>query len=139
MRIEVRVLNKGEVFPCSIKKAKELFKNTALVLNFAKYGRVFGTFSNTPDKFYVKHNVKGTVVAASYMSCGVESSMISFYVLKATEYSNVLKEKFETEFLPEFLRLYETIRYRNEEKNITNLLLIELVNNELKTHHLTFR
>ena len=54
MKINARPLNEGETFVCSMKKAKEMFKNTDVHLNFAYYTRDYGTFAETQDRYFVK-------------------------------------------------------------------------------------
>ena len=54
MELKVGRLNNGEMFCCSGKKAKDLFKDTEIHLNFAFYGRIYGTFAETKAGYYLK-------------------------------------------------------------------------------------
>ena len=138
MRILSRKLNNGETFPCSFLEAKRIFKDTDTVLNFSKFGRDFGTFANTPDRFYVKHNIKGRVIAAAYMHPKRKEQMISFYVLKVNDYTDGQRKLFESEYLPEFYKLYESMRFSNENISITHMLLVELVDKKFIIHKMSY-
>ena len=108
-------INKSEVFPCSFKSAKKIFADTTCTLNFAEHGKYFGTFARTPDAFFVKKNIQGVVVAATYMYEGNDTPFISFYVIKADNYNDNLRKRFELEILPKIYQfvvdLQNTHRY----------------------------
>ena len=44
MKVKVRPLNEGETFCCSIRKAKEVFRNTDVYLDFSYLGRDYSTW-----------------------------------------------------------------------------------------------
>ncbi len=139
MEVHVRPLNKGEVFPCSVKSAKELFKGTEVNLNFAYTSRVYGTFLNTPDMFYLKNNIRGIVLSSMYMSAGYVQPTISFFVIKSSSYNLTLKKEFETSFLPQYLQLYKSMIDEKVQNSETTVMLVELVNDNLKVHKFKFR
>ena len=95
MKIDVRPLYKGETFCCSIKSAKELFKDTPVYLDFSYLSRTFGTFAYTSDAYYVKNNIKGHVISSMYMRPRDENPIYSFYVIKNTLCSTQIKEEYE--------------------------------------------
>ena len=117
-----------------MKTAKDIFRNTELCLNFACYGRNYQTFSNIPDYYYVKHNVKGIIIAASYMHNRELSPLLSFNVIKQTDITPEIKKEFEQRFLPEYYKLY--IEKLNSKILIpkTTVLLTELYDGKLKLH-----
>ena len=134
MKVKKGKLNPGEIFPCAISAAKKVFGDTDVFLNFASILKDYGTFANTPDRFYVKHNVKGRILAAMYgKQC--EEQMISFYRLKDCEYSDELKAEFEDKYLPEFYRLHKTLEDIGD-GNRVHLMLVELTEHKLKLHEI---
>ena len=70
MEVKVRPLNRGETFCCSVKTAKEMFKNTDIYLDFAYLGRNYRTWAETPDAYYWKRNVKGRILATMQTRSG---------------------------------------------------------------------
>ena len=78
MKIDSRPLNKGETFCCSMRAAKELFRNYNITLNFSYLGRDFGTFAETPDRYYVERNVKGRIVSSLYMRTNDKNAILSY-------------------------------------------------------------
>ena len=136
MEIKVRPLNKGETFTCSIKKAKEYFKNTSVVLNFAYTNRVYSTFANTPHAVYLKNRIKGIIVSSMFMSSQREKALLSFYVIKDKDMPCQLKNEFENNYLPEYLKFYRSI-YNNKNPNgIESTMIIELINGTFKIHYI---
>lgn len=133
MRILKRPLNPGEIFACSMQKVKEKFHDTSVVLNFAYYSRNYGTFSNTPDFYYVQKNIKGTVICSMYMYSKQKEPIISFYVLKRDMYSNELQSEFSEKFLDLFYDLYLSL-YQDNDMQRNCFLLVELDNGKLKKH-----
>ena len=134
MKINARPLNEGETFVCSMKKAKEMFKNTDVHLNFAYYTRDYGTFAETQDRYFVKKNITGRVVASMYMHSGYKSPILSFYVIGKNNFCDELRVEFEQKYLPEFYKLYQTMLKDDGLIINTKLMLVEYVNNELKLH-----
>ena len=139
MKITVRPLNNGEVFPCSLHIAKQIFRTTSIHLNFAYYGRDFGTFARTPDFYLVKKNIKGCVITSMYIREKQEDPILSFYVLKEMSWTKELKNEFEQTFLPEYYRLYNSLAFRETSENTTHMIITELVEGELKLHHWIMR
>lgn len=138
MEILSRPLNKGEVFPCSFKSAKSFFKDTDVVLNFAKYSRVFGTFANTTDAFYVKKNISGRIIASMYMHYKKPCPLLNFFVLKDCDFNEALTNKFESKVLLHFHNFYTEV-YNTPTKNQTEVMLVELQNSDLKMHRFKFK
>ena len=138
MEIKTRTLNKGETFCCSFRKAKELFKNTDIVLNFGYTSRTFGTFIKSPTFFYVKNYIKGKVIASMYSYSNKETSLLNFYVVQEALFNENLKQTFEESYLPKFYDFYVN---RASDTNLslkTKVLLIEFVNGTLKQHEFEF-
>ena len=133
MEIKSRTVNKGETFPCSFRAAKEAFKKTKIILNFSYTGRSFGTFTNTPDRFYVQKNVQGTVVSSIYCT-GAENLLLNFYVIKSLEYSQKLKYEFESAILPILYNFYEDSLKTSVLRNRTQVMLVELLNGNFNIH-----
>ena len=138
MKVDVRPLNKGETFCCSVKRAKEMFKDTEVHLNFAFFGRIYGTFAETPDAYFMKKNIRGQVVSAMYIYSGVAASMLSFYVVKQNEFPHILKVRYETAFLPEIFRIYQEQMKKNALINQVKLVLVEVYQNQLIMHEFDF-
>lgn len=139
MEVHVRPLNKGEIFPCSVKSAKKLFKDTEVNLNFAYTSRVYGTFLNTPDMFYSKNNIRGIVLSSMHISAGYTQPTISFFVIKSSSYNLNLQKEFEASFLPQYLELYKSMVNEKVQNSETTVMLVELVNDNLKLHKFKFR
>ena len=134
MKVVVRRLNSGEVFPCTVKSAKSIFNQTEVTLNFAQYGRDFGTFSNTPDRFFVQRNVKGHIIASMYAHVGVTNAMLSFYVIKQKDYGLPQIERFEKEILPSFYDFYSKIIKSNDIFGSCYIMLVELLDGNLNVY-----
>ena len=136
MEIKIRPLNTGESFLCSIKKAKEVFRDTSVTLSFAYTSRIYGTFSRTPDAFYLKNKIKGTVVASMAMHPTEKTPLLCFYVLKKKDISSQIQHEFETKFLLEFYHFYQTIANDQTLNNSSEKILVELLNGRLNMHKL---
>ena len=79
--------------------ALEMFKNTDVHLNFAYYTRDYGTFAETQDRYFVKKNITGRVVASMYMHSGYKSPILSFYVIGKNNFCDELRVEFEQKYL----------------------------------------
>lgn len=134
MEIKSRPLNEGETFPCSFKTAKSIFKDTAVFLDFAYLGRSYAVFANTPDAYYLKHKIKGYIVASMNMQPREERSILSFYVVRKRDFLPSLQTNFEKKYLPEFYDFYQRLLHTDtwEEKAVS--MLVELADSELKSH-----
>lgn len=134
MKVKTRPLNKGETFLCSFKRAKELFKDTSVMLNFAYTNRMYGTFARTPQAFYLKNNIKGAVIAHMGMYPRETEPLLSLFVQKKENISPKLQEEFETKYLPQFYDFYQ--RYFNDTSlnNQAISMLVELFEGTLKVH-----
>ncbi len=77
-----------------MKKAKILFADTSAVLDFSSVSRIYGTFKNTFDMFYLKNNIKGRVISSMYMYPGESNPFLSFYVLKKKDYPEEIQQEF---------------------------------------------
>ena len=134
MKVKVRPLNEGETFCCSLRKAKEVFRNTDVYLDFSYLGRDYSTWAETPDAYFWKRNVKGRIVASMLTHSGTESPILSFYVVKEDIFPIECKMEFEQKYLPEFYRLYETMLNENGSIINTKLMIVEYIENKLKLH-----
>lgn len=137
MKVKIRPLNKGELFPCTLKRAKELFEETAVILDFAHTGRTYVTFANTPSGFYLKNEIKGIVIASMYMYPGIKDPLLSFFVLKKTEFTFQLQDEFENKYLPEFYNFYHLLS--NAGSGESQTLLVELIDGKLRLHRVRLR
>ena len=138
MKVLSRPLNKGETFPCSIRSAKELFKDTDVTLNFSYTARTYGTFVNTPDMFYCRNNIRGVILSSMYMYTCNHDAMLSFYVVKSNKFNRDLQTEYESEFLPQYLQLYKRLVVVGPHNSETTVMLVELVDNALKLHTFKF-
>lgn len=137
MQIKSRAINNKETFCCSFKKAKELFKNTDVVLSFGYTSRSFGTFVGTPDYYYVKRNIKGKILASMYSYSIEQTPLLCFFPTAKAEFNEKLRQVFEETYLPKFYDIYLN-RVPNEKASKTKVLLIEFVENTLKEHVFQF-
>ena len=135
-----RPLNKGETFCCSMRAVKELFREYNITLDFSYLGRDFGTFAETPDRYYVERNVKGRIVSSLYMYTNQARPILSFYVLKEENYSPELRTQYEKEFLPEHLRMYKELTKNPEAKKIDDkIMLVTLKDGKFNLYETTLR
>jgi hypothetical protein len=139
MEIKSCPLNRGEVFPCSYAKAKKIFINTPVILNFAYTSRIYGTFCNTPDRFFVKKNINGTIIASMYMRPMEIRPMLCFYVLKEHQYSNQLRKEFEDMYLNLFFDFYSSLAICDSDIRDVHLMLVELKNNCFSLHQTKYK
>lgn len=134
MKVYFRPLNSNEIFPCSVRKAKEIFRNTDVTLSFAYGCRIYGAFLNTPPAFYLKNKIKGRVIADTTMYPRLKNMHISFFVIKAKDYNAQLQKEFEEKYLMEFYRLYESMLNDSTLNNKGVSMLVELIDGKLKLH-----
>ena len=134
MEIKTRPLNTGETFACSFKKAKDVFKNTKVVLNFAYTGRDYGAFANTPSASYLKRNIKGRVIAFMCLYPSKERGMLCFFVIKKHDFNEPLKLDFEENFLPLFYDFYKKLSSDLSLNTVSEVMLVELIGGKLKLH-----
>lgn len=134
MEIKTRPLNKGEIFPCSFKSAKSVFKDTAVTLNFGYTSRIYGTFARTPDAFYLKNKIGGSVIAAMSMYPRQENPLLCFYVLKKESFPSQLQKEFESKYLFRFYDFYQKLLKDNTLNDKEMLMLVELLGGTLKLH-----
>ena len=134
MEVKVRPLNRGETFSCSVKTAKEMFKNTDVYLNFAYLGRDYRTWAETPDAYYWKRNVNGRIIAKMQTRSGEARPILCFFVVKESAFPLECKIEFEQKYLPEFYRLYETMFHEDSRCRNTKLMITEYIDNKLKLH-----
>jgi len=134
MKVSVRPLNKGETFCCSIKRAKELFKETPMHLNFSYYGRDFCAFAESPSWYFYKKRVRGRVLSFIQLSENYPHPLLSFYVVKEVNFGPELKKQYEEKFLPEYLRLYKEMTDIQQPIGIEKIMLVELIDGKLVLH-----
>lgn len=133
MKVKSRPLNNGECFPCSMKKAKEIFADANVELDFSSVSRIYGTFKNTFDMYYLKNNIKGQVIASMYMYPKYNLPSLHFYVLKKQNYPEEIRREFEEDYLKLYLDFY------NEMMNTTapyicHVMLTEYRDGKLVLH-----
>ena len=132
MKVYFRPLNSNEVFPCSVRKAKEVFKDTKVDLSFAYGGRTLSLSKN--PSMSLNHKIKGSVIAYADIYPRVESININFFVIKAKDYNAQLQKEFEEKYLMEFYRLYESMLNDSTLNNKGTLMMVELIDGKLKLH-----
>lgn len=134
MQVRVRPLNKGEVFCCSLSAAKKVFKDTGITLNFAYYGRNYSAFDNTFYSSYLASNIKGYIIAFMSMESNYDHPILSFYALRETMFSPLMRREFEAKYLPEFLHLYNKQMSDKTLKTITEFIIVELWDGKMVFH-----
>ena len=139
MKILTRPINKGETFPCAFQKAKEIFKHMNVCLNFAHGHRDYGTFSNTPDRFYMDKNIKGRVISSMYMQQAEDEPLLCFYVLKESQYNKQLRDEFEDKYLPMYAMFFDELYQQKRTSGETYVMIVELISGELRLHKYKFR
>lgn len=139
MRITVRPLNDGETICCTVKKAKEIFGDTDVTIDFAYYDRHFGTFANTKDRFYVDRYVKGRVVASMYAHGGVSETILGLYVVKKVELTEDLRQQFENVFLEKFYEFYQRTVSDPLGVALSKCMLVELYDGKFKVHEFSMK
>lgn len=131
MYVEYRPCNANEKFPCSVKKAKDVFRDTEVTLNFS---RSFGTFLNSPSAFFLKKQILGRVVASMYMTPGRKRPLLSFFVCKSCDMSEKLRREFEDVYLQECYSFYKEFVDMLDLTSPTYLMVVELLEGKLKSH-----
>ena len=133
MNVFVRPLNKGETFCCSVRKAKEVFKDTEVSLGFAVI-RDYAVFMGTKLDTYFNKNVRGRVLATMDLLEGQTSTSIGFYVVKEKSFPTELKQEFEQVYLLKFYEFYQ--RHANTQSVIRreHIMLVTLLKGELKLY-----
>ena len=139
MSVEVRIrpLNQGEGYACTVKRVKELFKDTDIYVSYSMGGRTCGKEKRDNGTSYLKHHVKGIVIAGLYAHHKVARCTLYFYTIKESEYPKELQKEFESKYLPEFYRLYMSQLTSTDLTGPTRLMLVELLDGKLKLHETT--
>lgn len=107
-------------------------------MDFSYLGRDYATFEYTADAYYMKHNIKGRVLASFYMKENYPEPILSFYVVRSTDiYTDDMREEFESKYILEFRRLYFEMTNIERITGKTKLMLVELLNGKLKLHETT--
>jgi hypothetical protein len=120
-----------------VKKAKDLFRDTEIQLDFAYLGRDFREFAERPVTYYWKRNIKGRIIASLYMSIKQKKPILSFRVLKENVFSNELKTEFEQSFLQEFYDVYIKQLNENALTGKEIFMCVELLDGKLIKHLIT--
>jgi hypothetical protein len=126
MEVRIRPLNKGETFACSIRKAKKLFKDTDVILNFAFATRQYGLYN-----IYSRKN-NNRIIASMHMYNEQKRVLLNFYALKQDIFTEALKEEFENNFLIKFYDFYQSLQNAKILIPQEHLMLAELDNGTLK-------
>ena len=126
MEVRIRPLNKGETFACSIRKAKKLFKDTDVILNFAFATRQYGLYN-----IYSRKN-NNRIIASMHMYNEQKRVLLNFYALKQDIFTEALKEEFENNFLIKFYDFYQSLQNAKILIPQEHLMLAELDNETLK-------
>ena len=135
MRVHINKGSKGEVHCCSIKKAKEIFRETEVILDFGLLGKYYFKGGRS-DKVYnfVKKIIQGKIIFSTYFSNQKANPILSFYLIKEEECTAELREEMETKYLP--LLYTEYCRFLNDQTLISNytFICIELFECKLYYH-----
>ncbi len=135
MEIRTRPLNRGECFPCSFSQAKDIFKNTTVVLDFAYLERNYSAFANSKAGFYLKNKIKGYIILSMYMQPRDPRPILCFYVLNDRVFNSNLQNEVVQKFLPEYYRFYQ-MQLEGDIIEGKNLMLVELIDGQLKLHRI---
>ena len=136
MKIYSRPINTGETFCTSIKTAKSFFENTNIKLCFGEFRRQYVPHKNELGYAYWKKNIQGKVVAKTTLEPGVDSPLLSFYVVKSTDVSNLMKEEFEN-VLYKLLEMYNQFINSKISQQQTTIIWVEMINNKFHIHRTT--
>ena len=135
MEVMVNRGSNGEVHCCSVKKAKEIFRETEVDLNFGWLGKYYFKGGRS-DKVYnfVKKIIQGKIIFSTYFSNQKANPILSFYLIKEEECTAELREEMETKYLP--LLYTEYCRFLNDQTLISNytFICIELFEGKLYYH-----
>ena len=134
MDIKSRPLNKGEIYGCSFKKAKEIFKDTDIHLSYGVGGRYFGYFLGTPLATYCNKHLFGRVIASMGVCANIQATTVTFYALKKTEFSEELQCEFEEKILPRYLKVFNEVSNLGETTLVYKYLITALYKGKLVYH-----
>jgi hypothetical protein len=122
-------INKGETYCCSLKDIKQFFGNTDTNLSFSyaegsKFNPKHFAFGRKISK-YVRDNISGKVVCHFLMGTRNADPWFSFHVMKESECSEELRQKFVAECLPKLYDFYQ--KHFNDQSILRKeyLMLIE--------------
>lgn len=136
MQIYKRQINKNEIFCCSLKDAKELFRDTEVNLQFAYPLRDYEYFYQYMS--FLKKHVKGKVIASMEMAAHQTDPSLSFYVLNEKEFSEELKKEFKSNVLPKFYQFYLSKLYDSAIHMPTLYhMLAEILGNKINIYYTT--
>ena len=126
--------NRGETYICSVKRAKEVFRETEVHLDFGYFSKYFSLRNAYYEYFYCRKNIKGKIVFATKHNLGRIDPIYSFYLQKEQECSEGLKKEFEEKYLPQLYALYK--QYSGDDRLIAeyHFICVELYNGKLKLH-----
>jgi hypothetical protein len=130
MKTYYRNHNKGECYALPLNVVKSMFETKNITINFGFFGRKYKPHPNeTGYKFYEKH-IKGDVILRLFIQCGTNSSMMSFYIIKESDYPSNLRNEFE-KITKKVLDFYnENVLSDNKYA----IFLVELLNGKLIIH-----
>ena len=134
MKIYSRPINTGETFCTSIKTAKTVFKNTEIKLCFGEFERKYNPYKNEFGYGYYKKKIRGTVVAEMILQPGVNSPLLSFYVLKSNEISIELINDFQNNVLHQLFEIYNQFQQGNPDLQKDTGIWVELLNGKFYVH-----
>lgn len=126
--------NRKEMFPCSKKKIKEIFKNTLIDIRFEH--EIFLDDNNDTCYKYIKNSVKGTVIADVLLGIRQPNPLLSIYALKKGEFSDALVNQVENIYLNKILDIYMKLLHDIDSTDtyIKTYIILEFLDNKLKMH-----
>ena len=136
MRVHINKGSKCEVHCCSIKKAKEIFRETEVILDFGLLGKYFRLKDYRDNKVYnfVSKKIRGKIIFDTTFSNREADPILTFFLLKEEECTAELREEMEMKYLP--LLYTEYCRFLNDQTLISNytFICIELFECKLYYH-----
>ena len=126
--------NRGETYICSVKRAKEVFRETEVHLDFGYFSKYFSLRNAYYEYFYCRKNIKGKIVFSTHQGLRKLDPLYFFYLQKEQECSEGLKKEFEEKYLPQLYALYK--QYSGDDRLIAeyHFICVELYNGKLKLH-----
>lgn len=131
MQIKFNHGSKGEVFCCSVKKAKEFFKNTEVYLNFGYLGKNYNAYNRETHYNFMHKIVKGKVLCLFKMRNRERNPILSFYLIKETDCNELIIKEFEKNYLPKIFEFYHANLNDDSIIEASHLLFVELIDGKL--------
>ena len=136
MKKYMRPTNKGETHCCSLKDIKLFFKNTNINVSFDFASKSFNPYIFRVEK-YVKEKIKGIIICYLNSSTRNDEAWLCCNVIKESEYSDDMRQKFVEECLPKLFGFYKKHLIDQSLIRKEVIMLIELLENKFIIHEIT--